>query len=72
MLAPLGMVLCEQLQCVVQVARMLKLSGSAVEPLNFIVPRKSDQFQPDLYPPCPAPVPALEAAEWVAGRAIFS
>lgn len=36
-------------QC--ETARALKLTGNTVEPLRFIVPRKSDAFQEDLYPP---------------------
>ncbi|XP_068225021.1 coronin-1C-like isoform X2 [Palaemon carinicauda] len=33
----------------------------------MIVPRKSDQFQPDLYPDTASPTPALSAEEWFAG-----
>lgn len=28
---------------------------------------QSDMFQEDIYPPCPAGVPALTADEWVGG-----
>ena len=32
------------------------------------VPRKSDLFQEDLYPPTAGPDPALTAEEWLSGR----
>jgi coronin-1B/1C/6 len=51
-----------------EIARLLKLTGTAIEPISFAVPRKSDQFQDDLYPPTFAGLPALSAAEWVGGR----
>jgi coronin-1B/1C/6 len=31
------------------------------------VPRKSDAFQPDLFPDCPAPESAHTAEQWMAG-----
>ena len=34
---------CAPMRC--EVARMLKLTGDAVEPISFIVPRKSEAFQ---------------------------
>jgi len=51
-----------------EVARMLKLTGDSVEPLSFIVPRKSEAFQDDIFPDTNAGVPSLSAAEWFAGR----
>ncbi|KAK6017669.1 hypothetical protein OSTOST_16806, partial [Ostertagia ostertagi] len=38
-----------------------------IQPLSFIVPRRSDQFHPDLYPPTRGPTPAVSLAEWRAG-----
>ncbi|RCN32265.1 hypothetical protein ANCCAN_21938 [Ancylostoma caninum] len=38
-----------------------------IQPLSFIVPRRSDQFHPDLYPPTRGPTPAASLAEWQAG-----
>ncbi len=51
-----------------ETARMLKLSGDTIEPLSFIVPRKSDAFQDDLFPPTLSGVPALTSDEWAAGE----
>ena len=47
--------------------RMLKLTTNTVEPLSFVVPRKSDSFQPDLYPDTSASVPAHSFDEWIGG-----
>ncbi|WKX91531.1 hypothetical protein Q1695_009955 [Nippostrongylus brasiliensis] len=38
-----------------------------IQPLSFIVPRRSDQFHPDLYPPTRGPTPAVSLPEWRAG-----
>jgi coronin-1B/1C/6 len=54
------------LQC--ETARLLKLTNDGIEPLSFIVPRKSDAFQDDLYPPTLAGKPAHTADEWAAGE----
>mmetsp|Transcript_959 Transcript_959/g.1440 ORF Transcript_959/g.1440 Transcript_959/m.1440 type:complete len:454 (+) Transcript_959:132-1493(+) len=51
-----------------ETARLLKLTSNAIEPLSFIVPRKSDAFQDDLFPPTYAGVPSLTASEWIAGE----
>ena len=50
-----------------ETARFLKLTSNSVMPLSFIVPRKSDAFQEDLYPDTQADVPALTADEWWSG-----
>eukprot|EP00605_Chrysophyceae_sp_TOSAG23-4_P001747 GSChrysophyteH1.ASY1.ANO1.1934.1 assembled CDS len=50
-----------------ETARLFKLTTNAVEPLSFIVPRKSDAFQPDLYPDTRAPVPAHSFSDWMGG-----
>jgi coronin-1B/1C/6 len=50
-----------------ETARMLKLTSNSVEPLSFIVPRKSDAFQEDIFPPSAAGIPAHSADEWFAG-----
>jgi len=47
--------------------RLMKLTTSAVEPLSFRVPRKSDSFQDDLYPDTAAYFPSHSADEWLAG-----
>jgi coronin-1B/1C/6 len=51
-----------------ETARMLKLTpNDGVQPLNFIVPRKSDAFQDDIFPDSAAPIPAHSVDEWLAG-----
>jgi WD40 repeat protein len=50
-----------------EIARLLKLTANAVEPVSFTVPRKSDMFQDDLYPPTYAGEPTLNADQWFGG-----
>jgi len=54
-----------------ETARCLKLVSQAgkacVEPLSFIVPRKSDSFQDDLFPDAFCGAPSMSADEWWAG-----
>jgi len=51
-----------------ETARLLKLTNEqTVQPLSWIVPRKSDAFQPDIFPDCPAAVPAHTVDQWIAG-----
>ncbi|EJC99685.1 DUF1900-domain-containing protein [Fomitiporia mediterranea MF3/22] len=52
-----------------EIARAYKLSGTSVEPISFIVPRKSDSFQSDIYPPALSSEPALTAGEFFSGKA---
>jgi len=51
-----------------EIARLLKLGNTAVEPIHFTVPRKSDVFQDDLYPPTFSGEPTLSSAEWSSGK----
>jgi len=51
-----------------EIARLLKLTASAVEPISFTVPRKGDIFQDDLYPPTYAGEPSLDGDAWVGGK----
>lgn len=51
-----------------EIARVLKLTTQAIEPVSFQVPRKSDIFQDDIYPPTAASDPALNATEWFGGK----
>ena len=52
-------------------ARALKLCSQGgmgtVEPLSFIVPRKSEAFQDDIFPPTFMGQPSQTADEWIAG-----
>jgi coronin-1B/1C/6 len=51
-----------------ETARIIKLTNTdGIHPLQFIVPRKSDAFQDDIFPPAPAPTPAHSFSEWMAG-----
>lgn len=50
-----------------ETARVLKLSNKHVQPLSFTVPRKSDIFQEDLFPDCPAAEASHTAGEWLEG-----
>lgn len=47
---------------------LLKVCTGYVEPISFTVPRKSDIFQDDIYPPTKSDKPALTAAQWLAGQ----
>jgi len=51
-----------------EISRLLKLTGTAIEPISFSVPRKSDQFQDDLYPPTFGGEPSLTADQWIKGQ----
>ena len=51
-----------------EIARAYKVSGTVVEPIAFVVPRKSDQFQADIFPPALSSEPALSAHEFFAGK----
>jgi len=51
-----------------EIARMLKVTATAVEPVSFSVPRKSDIFQEDLYPPTFSGEPTLTFEEWSSGK----
>lgn len=51
-----------------EVFRFYKLHPSNwIEPLPMFCPRRSDEFQEDLYPPSPSMQPALTADEWMGG-----
>ncbi|KAJ7879252.1 hypothetical protein B0H14DRAFT_2709772 [Mycena olivaceomarginata] len=57
-----------------EIARAYKVTtggpggGGTVEPIAFIVPRKADSFQSDIFPPAPSIEPGLSAAEFFAGK----
>jgi len=51
-----------------EIARLLKVTATAVEPVSFSVPRKSDIFQEDLYPPTFSGEPTLSCEEWASGK----
>ncbi|ODQ67960.1 DUF1900-domain-containing protein [Nadsonia fulvescens var. elongata DSM 6958] len=52
-----------------EVVRAFKtVNDSHVEPISFIVPRRAETFQMDIYPDCIAGVPSLTADEWFGGK----
>ncbi|GLB41455.1 putative WD repeat coronin family protein [Lyophyllum shimeji] len=51
-----------------EIARAYKFRGSSVEPIAFIVPRKADSFQSDIFPPAASAEPSLSASEFFAGK----
>jgi len=51
-----------------EIARLLKVTASAIEPVSFTVPRKTDIFADDLYPPTYAGEPSLSSGEWISGK----
>ncbi|KAI8062153.1 hypothetical protein BC940DRAFT_359073 [Gongronella butleri] len=51
-----------------EVARAYKLGSTLIEPVSFKVPRKSDAFQSDIFPPAISDEPALTADEWLGGK----
>lgn len=49
-------------------ARLLKVTNEAgIQPLSFFVPRKSDAFQPDIFPNTASSNPVHTAEEWWGG-----
>lgn len=55
-----------------EIARAYKVVASAssswIEPIAFVVPRKADSFQADIFPPAPSTEPSLTAGEFFSGR----
>ncbi|MFH4976226.1 hypothetical protein AB6A40_002935 [Gnathostoma spinigerum] len=54
-------------QC--EIMRLFRVDAEqlVIEPMSFIVPRRADSFQVDLFPPTRSPTPALSFAEWFGG-----
>jgi len=51
-----------------ETTRIMKLTNKdGIHPLHFTVPRKSDAFQDDIFPPAAAPTPAHTCEEWLKG-----
>lgn len=52
-----------------EVARAYKSVNDAyVEPISFIVPRRAEMFQSDIYPPTSGLKPGVSSAEWWQGK----
>ncbi|KAF2344484.1 hypothetical protein FHG87_024759, partial [Trinorchestia longiramus] len=58
---------CRVLDC--EVGRFYKLLATRplCQPVSMVVPRKSGQFQQDLFPDTAAPTPALSSGPWMSG-----
>jgi len=53
-----------------EVTRAYKtVNDSYIEPISFIVPRRAEMFQSDVYPPCTGLKPAMSSKEWFDGQA---
>ncbi|CAD7928584.1 unnamed protein product [Amoebophrya sp. A120] len=50
-----------------EIMRGVKCESGAVQAISFVVPRKSEAFQSDLYPDTLAPIASLTADEWEGG-----
>lgn len=44
------------------------VNDSYIEPISFIVPRRSEMFQSDIYPPTTGLRPGTTASEWLGGK----
>ncbi|KAJ9639407.1 Coronin-like protein crn1 [Coniosporium tulheliwenetii] len=52
-----------------EVMRCFKtVNDTFIEPISFIVPRRAEVFQEDIYPPTTGTTPAVSAAEWFDGK----
>jgi len=51
-----------------EIIRLYQVTGTQLRPLSFQVPRKSDLFQEDLFPPCRGDEPNLSQKAWLAGE----
>jgi coronin-1B/1C/6 len=52
-----------------EVVRMFKtVNDSYIEPVSFIVPRRAEVFQDDIYPPTTGIRPAVSGKEWFGGK----
>ncbi|KAF7968728.1 hypothetical protein HWV62_29600 [Athelia sp. TMB] len=53
-----------------EIARAYKVAGSSVDAIAFIVPRKADNFQSDIFPPAHSSEPACDAAAFFSGKPV--
>lgn len=51
-----------------EVARFVRLLKDSTETISFIVPRKDESFQADLFPDAIAGIPALDSEAWFSGK----
>lgn len=52
-----------------EVMRAFKtVNDQYIEPISFVVPRRAEMFQDDIYPPATGSKPAMSSAEWLDGK----
>lgn len=52
-----------------EITRAFKtVNDTYIEPISFIVPRRAESFQDDIYPPTIGVTPAMNASEWFSGK----
>ncbi|KAL4920114.1 hypothetical protein BDW62DRAFT_22738 [Aspergillus aurantiobrunneus] len=52
-----------------EVTRAFKtVNDTYIEPISFIVPRRAETFQDDIYPPTTGLTPAMGSSDWFAGK----
>lgn len=44
------------------------VNDSYIEPVSFIVPRRAETFQEDIYPPATGSMPAMSTGDWFSGK----
>ena len=44
------------------------VNDAYIEPISFVVPRRSEVFQGDIYPPATGTKPAMSSSEWFRGK----
>lgn len=44
------------------------VNDSYIEPISFVVPRRAEVFQADIYPPATGIKPGVSAADWLSGK----
>lgn len=59
---------CDTHKCEIMRFYKLHAARNFVEPVSMIVPRKSDIFHEDIFPPTASAVPSLTADEWISGQ----
>jgi coronin-1B/1C/6 len=50
-----------------EIMRIYKVTKTQAQPLHFTVPRKSELFQDDIFPPCRSDEPSLSSEEYFGG-----
>ncbi|KAJ8497090.1 hypothetical protein ONZ45_g12202 [Pleurotus djamor] len=53
-----------------EIARAYKIYGNTIESIAFKVPRRSDSFQSDIFPPAPSYESSVSASEFFSGKEV--